>query len=156
MAGIGISYRFASGGVEEILRPTIVVSNGRSYRKLTEIEFGRRPGEKTTGRSGQWAGGRDEKGEQETVGLYRDDVYDEGNDFEEDVEGIRRLSNGNYELKLAVPQVFFKYVIGKEGRVKKSIERDTECRLWLPSKGKEGDIGEWCNCKVSIEYGPMM
>ena len=38
-----VTYQYASGGVEEILRPTLVVSGGRSYRKLTDIEFGRRP-----------------------------------------------------------------------------------------------------------------
>ena len=38
-----VSYQHASGGVEEILRPTLIVSGGRSYRKLTDIEFGRRP-----------------------------------------------------------------------------------------------------------------
>ncbi|CAI8032650.1 Activating signal cointegrator 1 complex subunit 1, partial [Geodia barretti] len=27
-----------------------------------------------------------------------------------------------------------------EGRIKKGIERDTECHLWLPSRGIEGDV----------------
>ncbi|CAI8013504.1 hypothetical protein GBAR_LOCUS8551 [Geodia barretti] len=40
--GTTISYQYPSGGVEEILRPTLVVSGGRSYRKLTDVEFGRR------------------------------------------------------------------------------------------------------------------
>ena len=31
-----------SGGTDEILRPTLVVVNGRSYRKLTETTFGKR------------------------------------------------------------------------------------------------------------------
>lgn len=45
-AGASVSYQHSSGGVEEILRPTLVVSGGRSYRKLTDVEFGRRPGDR--------------------------------------------------------------------------------------------------------------
>lgn len=71
-----------------------------------------------------------------------DDVYDEGEDTEAALEGVERLPNGGYRLKLPIPSVFFKYIIGKEGRTKKGIERDTECRLWLPSKGREGDVGK--------------
>ena len=72
-----------------------------------------------------------------------DDVYDEGEDVEADLDGIKKLPNGNYRLKLPVSPVFFKYIIGKEGRTKKGIERDTECRLWLPPKGREGDVGQY-------------
>lgn len=71
-----------------------------------------------------------------------DDAYDEGEDTEAHLEGIQKLPNGGYRLKLPIPPVFFKYIIGKEGRTKKGIERDTECHLWLPSKGKEGDVGK--------------
>ena len=139
--GSTISYQYSSGGVEEILRPTLVVCGGRSYRKLTEIEFGRRGG----GR-----GGRDAEKQEETQAsdvfvegeaVYRDDVYDEGEDVDREVAGAEKLSNGYYRLNLPVASVFFKYIIGREGRIKKGIERDTECRLWLPSKGVEGDVG---------------
>ena len=143
--GTTISYQYPSGGVEEILRPTLVVSGGRSYRKLTDVEFGRRAGSRERrGREAERLEPSDgfvEEEEKETV--YRDDVYDEGEDLETEVDGVERRSNGNYRLKLPVPSVFFKYIIGREGRIKKGIERDTECHLWLPSRGIEGDVGNW-------------
>ena len=69
-------------------------------------------------------------------------MYDEGEDVETELKGVEKLKNGNYRLKLPIPSVFFKYIIGKEGRTKKGIERDTECHLWLPSRGREGDVGK--------------
>lgn len=164
-----ISYQYASGGVEEILRPTLVVSGGRSYRKLTDIEFGKRPndrknragrrgrgkerseelreGEETSPQFSQPEEGVEEPGGRQ-MGLrsaaYTDDVYDEGEDNEEELTGIEKLRSGNYQLKLHIPSTFFKYIIGKEGKTKNGIERDTECHLWLPSKGKEGDVGKHC------------
>ena len=78
-----------------------------------------------------------------------DDVYDEGEDVKIELKGMERLKNGNYRLKLPIPSVFFKYIIGKEGRIKKGIERDTECHLWLPSKGREGDVGKQNIIKVN-------
>ena len=69
-------------------------------------------------------------------------MFDEGEDTEAHLEGIQKLPNGSYRLKRPIPPVFFKYIIGKEGRTKKGIERDTECYVWIPSKGKEGDVGK--------------
>ena len=43
-----------SSGVDEILQPTVVVVDSRRYRKVTEVEFGRR------GQRG--GGGRKEEG----------------------------------------------------------------------------------------------
>ena len=40
-----VSYQHASGSVDEILRPTLIVSGGRSYRKLTDVQFGRKAGD---------------------------------------------------------------------------------------------------------------
>ena len=40
-----VSYQHPSGGASEILRPTLVVSGGRSYRKLTDVRFGRKEGD---------------------------------------------------------------------------------------------------------------
>lgn len=158
-----INYHHYSGGVEEILRPTLIISGGRSYRKLTDVQFGRRPGDRDRGRHKRrpreeetdlereedratprqshsekvWSG---ENHEKETA--YTDDVYDEGEDVESELTGVEKMRSGNYKLKLPVPSVFFKYIIGKEGRTKKGIERDTECHLLIPSKGREGDIGK--------------
>lgn len=41
-----VSYRHGSGGVDEILRPTLVTTGGRSYRKLMDVQFGRRAGDR--------------------------------------------------------------------------------------------------------------
>ena len=153
-----VSYQLASGGVEEILRPTLVVSGGRSYRKLTDLEFGRRgdsrrPGEGSKRYQQMQSPGDHETEEREKVAMYTDDVYDEGQDIETEVKGIEKVSNGNYKLRLPIPSVFFKYIIGKEGRVKKGIERDTECRLWLPGKGREGDVGKCSQlCSTFRQY----
>lgn len=69
-------------------------------------------------------------------------MYDEGEDTTAELEGLEQLPNGTYQLKLPTPSQFFKYIIGKEGRTKKGIERDTGCHLWIPSRGVEGDISE--------------
>ena len=144
-SGTAISYQYPTGGAEEVLRPTLVVSGGRSYRKLTDVEFGRPPGRERSGRvrdcSSEQIQSSDGLEEEERKTVYRDDVYDEGEDIETEIAGVEKLSSGKYRLKLPVPSVFFKYIIGKEGRTKKGIERDTECHLWLPSKGIEGDVG---------------
>lgn len=47
-----------SGGVDEILQPTLVVVDGRHYRKVTEVEFGRR------GQRGGGGGGGGRSGEE--------------------------------------------------------------------------------------------
>ena len=148
MSGAGreptVRYQHASCGAEEMLRPTLVVSGGRSYRKLTDVEFGQRPGGRKTRTRVQQTQPSDGPVQEarETEAVCVDDVYDEGEDIDAELAGVEKLSNGNYRLKLQVPSVFFKYVIGREGRVKKGIERDTECHLWVPGRGKEGDIGE--------------
>lgn len=69
-----------------------------------------------------------------------DDVYDEGE--ETTLKGAEPTASGGYRLRLPIPSVFFKYVIGKEGRTKASIERETGCRLGIPGIGREGDISE--------------
>ena len=73
--------------------------------------------------------------------LSPDDVYDEGEDTSVELEGVEQTSSGGYMMKLSIPSVFFKYIIGKEGRTKANIERDTRCRMTIPNRGTEGDIG---------------
>ena len=79
----------------------------------------------------------------DTIFLSRaEDTYDEGEDTAADLEGVEQLRDGNYQLRLPIPSQLFKHIIGKEGRTKKAIERDTECQLAIPSRGREGDVGE--------------
>ncbi len=61
----------------------------------------------------------------------------------EDMEGLEQTVGGGYVLRLPIPSVFFKYIIGREGKTKSSIERDTRCRLRIPGRGKEGEIGRY-------------
>ena len=168
MDDTAIIYESASGGVEEILRPTLVIGGGRRYRKLTDVDFGRRPEdrerEREKRRAREETNWLDREGDRELQqenlpeevwsGMaemdeggpysvpYTDDVYDEGQDIESELKGVEKLPSGNYKLKLSIPSVFYKYIIGKEGKLKKGIERDTECRLWIPSRGREGDVGK--------------
>ena len=73
-----------------------------------------------------------------------DDEYDEGEEPEwAELDGVEELPGGvGYSLRVATPSVFFKHIIGREGRTKANIERDTKCRIRIPPRGKEGDIGE--------------
>lgn len=91
------------------------------------------------------------------IHIYFDDlsenVYDEGDNLYEEVEGLEQTSGGGYLLRLnSIPSVLFKYIIGREGKTKASIEKDTRCRVRIPAKGKEGEIGTcvhgtniWCS-----------
>ena len=45
-SAISITYRPPVGGADEILRPMLVTTTGRSYRKLTDITFGKRAGDR--------------------------------------------------------------------------------------------------------------
>lgn len=135
-SSLAVCYLEASSGAEEILRPMIVVGSGRRYRKLKDPSFGARV--------------KDDRDEAVQIShdereVYTDDVYDEGHDVEVQCSGIDKMSNGEYRLQLPIPSIFFKYIIGREGRVKKGIERETGCRVWLPSKMKKGDVGKTIN-----------
>jgi len=70
-------------------------------------------------------------------------VYDEGEDATLELEGVEQTPGGGYVLHLPIPSVFFKYIIGREGKTKSNIEKDTMCRLRIPGKGREGDIGRY-------------
>ena len=37
---------------------------------------------------------------------------------------------------------FFKFIIGKSGETKKKIERETKCRIAVPTKGSDGQVGK--------------
>lgn len=72
-----------------------------------------------------------------------DDTYDEGEDVCEELEGLEKTAAGKFVLSLPIPPVFFKYIIGVGGATKTTIEKDTGCRITIPRKGMEGNIGEW-------------
>ena len=72
-----------------------------------------------------------------------DDEYDEGEDTTVELQGVEPLPGGGYLIRLPIPSVFFKYIIGREGKTKTNIEKETGCKLKIPSWGVEGDVGKW-------------
>ena len=54
---------------------------------------------------------------------------------------VEETSNG-LRLSLAVPNAYFKYIIGKKGETKRRIEEETNTQIRIPRQGEEGNIGE--------------
>jgi activating signal cointegrator complex subunit 1 len=110
-----------------ILRPTLLQYDGMSFRKMT-------------GRSD----GFTKRSERNTIrphyteeDITIDEDYDESPD---ELKDIRELKSGDYELELDIPDVFFKYIIGRGGQTKQSIERDTKTFVFVPKQGQIGPL----------------
>jgi len=58
-------------------------------------------------------------------------------DFHEDIESTA----AGYQLKIQLPSVFFKYIIGKKGETKKRLEAETRTQIKIPRQHEEGDVG---------------
>ena len=71
-----------------------------------------------------------------------DDVYDEGEDLSEELKGVEHTRGGGLLLRMDIPEVFYKYIIGRQGKTKNSIEKDTGCRIRIPGRGRTGDVSE--------------
>lgn len=73
------------------------------------------------------------------------DKYKKRNDEEEEEpdeeldDSIEKTARG-YLMRLKIPSVFFKYIIGKGGQTRATIERDTHSKIALPPRNAEGDI----------------
>ena len=65
---------------------------------------------------------------------YNDEVCDVNFDIEE--------FSGGFRLRLNIPSVFFKYIIGKRGETKKRLETETRTQIIIPRAGQEGKIGQ--------------
>lgn len=46
-----------------------------------------------------------------------------------------------YQLRVQLPSVFYKYIIGKKGETKKRLESETRTQIRIPRQNEEGDIG---------------
>ena len=71
--------------------------------------------------------------------LYKDEVEEEEEE-EEGFDEVQELASGDFEATMDLPSVFFKYIIGKEGKTRATIERDTGCRLRIPRREEDGPI----------------
>ena len=127
-----IDYIYPPTDHSDILRPIIISCDGMNFRKLNggrPTSFSRR---------------------------HEEPLFPEVDDEEtcvdefEDLEDVRELENGSYELKLLIPNIFFKYVIGRQGKTKETIEKDTHCRLQLPRRGEDGPIVLHAKSKRSL------
>ena len=75
--------------------------------------------------------------------IAQDDVYDEGDESAVQLEGVEPTpGGGGFILKMDIPSNFYKYIIGRQGNTKASIEKETKCRIRIPRRGEKGDIGE--------------
>jgi len=70
------------------------------------------------------------------------------------IEDIESTAAG-YQLKLQLPSVFFKHIIGKKGETKKRLESETRTQIKIPRQHEEGDIGMFCEMFFSVYYMAM-
>ncbi|XP_033840258.1 activating signal cointegrator 1 complex subunit 1 [Periophthalmus magnuspinnatus] len=103
----------------EVLRPQLVIINGRQYRRnvMKEEQF-------------------EEEEEFSYTGPESGDVAeDEGCD----PQRIEQTDKG-FHCAVDVPSVLYKYIIGKKGETRRRLEHDTKTSISIPKQGAEGPI----------------
>ena len=70
-------------------------------------------------------------------------MYDEGEDLAEELKGVEHTRDGGLLLRMDIPGVFYKYIIGRQGRTKATIEKDTGCRIRIPGRGRTGHVSKY-------------
>ena len=55
---------------------------------------------------------------------------------------MEHTRNGGLLFRMDIPEVFYKYIIGRQGKTKSTIEQDTGCRIQVPRQGRKGDVSE--------------
>ena len=113
-----VKYLSSSSGEPDLLRPTLICYRGMKFRKLT----------KGSRRQQQHGPGRHPYKESEEE--EEEECFDE----------VQELANGDFETTMSLPSVFFKYIIGKEGKTRMTIEKDTGCKLRIPHHGQDGPV----------------
>ncbi|KAM3913762.1 activating signal cointegrator 1 complex subunit 1 [Leptodactylus fuscus] len=102
----------------EVLRPTLINIGGRVYRKNTVREA-------------------TYQNEEEEDDFYRESIQcvDEPcDDFT-----IEETEKG-FQCSINLPSQLFKYIIGKKGETRRTLESDTRTSISIPRQGMEGDI----------------
>lgn len=123
-------------GEGNILRPNLVVVNGRAYRKLGGAPVSVKSAlEETYTPQPQPQDVR-----YATRDKYKRQEYEDEEDADEELdESVEKTTRG-YRTHLKTPSVFYKYIIGKGGQTRANIERETRSRITIPSRSTEGDI----------------
>lgn len=104
----------------EVLRPQLVVINGRQYRRNVTKE--------------------DQYEEEEDFcNMGPPDVEDLIEDETCDTHCIEQTEKG-FRCAIDVPSVLYKYVIGKKGETRRRLEFDTKTSISIPKQGIEGQI----------------
>lgn len=104
----------------EVLRPQLVIINGRQYRRNVIKEE-------------QYEEEEDFSymGPPEPEDLVEDETCD--------THGIEQTEKG-FRCAIDVPSVLYKYIIGKKGETRKRLEYDTKTSINIPKQGVEGQI----------------
>ena len=84
-----------------------------------------------------------------TVFILEEDSY--ADELVNDSLNIEQTDNG-FRLRIPIPSVYFKYIIGKKGETKRKIENDTRTQIRIPKQGEEGNIGKLPICIV-LNFG---
>ena len=68
-------------------------------------------------------------------------TYDREDEACDAFGSIEKTEEG-YQLRMQVPSLLYKFIIGKKGETKKKIEKETGTRIMIPRPGGKGDLGE--------------
>ena len=67
---------------------------------------------------------------------------EEEEDLAEQLKGAEPIPGGGIRLRMDIPEVFYRYIIGRQGTTKRTIENDTGCRITVPGRGRTGDVSK--------------
>lgn len=109
-----------SGSAGDILRPDLLCYKGIQFR------LPNRKSHKTS--------------HQQPERVFHEEEAKPEEEEEEGDDEVQELSNGFFKITLNIPSVFFKYLIGKEGKTRSMIEKDTKSSLKIPRRGELGPV----------------
>lgn len=114
-----VQYISSTSTDADILRPQLICYRGMMFRKICVYS--------------------DENEEHLETNPYHEDIDIEEEEDEYE-EGFEELEGGGLQVKVDIPSVFFKYIIGREGRTKNLLQKDTACEIIIPRRGAEGPV----------------
>ena len=120
-----IEYIPPPGGQPEILRPALICYGSRCYRKVTGDVSWSSTRAAVVQSTDQW---------------YEDEPPCCAEDIDPELKDIVELKSGEYQLEVDLPSVFYKYIMGREGRTKAQLEKDTKCTIKIPRRNEVGHI----------------